>query len=72
MAYTATQAHVEKKSVFTSVFGFADRFFQALVEANTRASEIRELQDMSDRQLADIGLAREDIVRRVYTKNTVA
>lgn len=66
MAYTSTQAHTQKTSIWASVSSGISTFFAALVEANSRAVEVQQLQAMSDRQLADIGLDRQDIVSRVF------
>ena len=41
-------------------------FFRRVADAQNRSEAVNGLQALSDRQLADIGIAREDIVRYVY------
>ena len=41
-------------------------FFNAYVEAASRCDRIAALSALSDEQLAERGLAREDIVRHVF------
>lgn len=47
---------------FNSIAGFFDR----LVASKNRSAAVHSMQELSDRQLADIGLNRADIVRHVY------
>ncbi len=41
-------------------------FFERLSDAQNRTATVKALQNLSDRELSDIGIAREDIVRHVY------
>ena len=47
---------------FNSIAGFFDR----LAASKNRSVAVSRMQELSDRQLADIGLNRADIVRHVY------
>lgn len=42
------------------------RGFNRYIETLSRARELERLNALSDRQLADMGLRREDIVRHVF------
>ncbi|AML53169.1 DUF1127 domain-containing protein [Falsihalocynthiibacter arcticus] len=66
MAYASTEILAQKKSIWASVANGFSVFFTALIKANSRSAEIERFQKMSDRQLADIGLQRDDIVRHVF------
>lgn len=66
MAYVTTQIPVEKKSLLASISNAVGVFFASLTEANARAEKANRLFAMSDRQLSDIGLKREDIASRVF------
>lgn len=50
------------RKIFDGIAGF----FISLTEAQSRAAEMNRLNDMSDRQLADLGIEREDIARHVF------
>jgi hypothetical protein len=41
-------------------------FMLDMAEANSRSHMIQDLNNKTDRQLADMGIAREDIVRHVF------
>lgn len=62
---TQTGDTVAKTSFFASIKTAISRFFNALSEARRRSEEIACFQNMSDRQLADIGMTRETIVAYV-------
>lgn len=49
-----------------SLWDSVTSFFESIVEAQSRARAIQTLSEMSDRQLADIGIARENIVQHVF------
>lgn len=57
-------------AVFTGVLARAwDRLAQAMIaygDSRSRAAELHSLEAKSDRELADIGLKREDIARHVF------
>uniref|UniRef100_UPI004048D7A7 DUF1127 domain-containing protein n=1 Tax=Yoonia sp. TaxID=2212373 RepID=UPI004048D7A7 len=42
------------------------RYVEAVIAARGRSEEIARLQNMSDSQLADIGIERQDIVKIVF------
>lgn len=67
MAY-ATQ-HTASASVFSAVQHFFASIGNALVmvaEANPRMKKVHALQRMTDAELAERGIKREDIVRVVF------
>ncbi len=67
MAFVTTQENIAPRgNLLKSVGAAISRYFTAYMEAKSRSVEIQHLQSMSDRQLADMGLKREDIVRRVF------
>ncbi|MEY8096412.1 DUF1127 domain-containing protein [Falsihalocynthiibacter sp. S25ZX9] len=66
MAYASTELLAQKKSIWASVSNGFSAFFTALIESNSRSDQVERFQNMSDRQLADIGLDRDDIVRHVF------
>lgn len=48
---------------------FFARFTKALghiIAAQNRSTDVARMRNLSDRQLADMGLVRDDIVRHVY------
>lgn len=51
---------------FAAVTNAALGFFVRLAETQDRSATVWALQQRSDRELADIGITREDIVRHVY------
>ena len=68
MAFVSTQDHTHVRgNILKSVGAAISRYFVASMEAASRSTQIQALQSMSDRQLADIGLKREDIARHVYS-----
>ena len=42
------------------------KFFIAMAEANSRSQTVKMLQSKTDRQLADMGIKRADIVAHVF------
>ncbi|QBF30590.1 DUF1127 domain-containing protein [Thalassococcus sp. S3] len=70
MAYTSTQTGG------TSVFGLIGQFFSvignalvALGDANSKVRQLEALNALSDAELAERGLRREDIARTVFMNN---
>ena len=70
MTTTAINA---RSSVLTGARAQLDRFFSsvgqgfnAYLESQGRVEEIERLSSMSDKQLAEMGLRREDIPRYVF------
>ena len=67
MAFYTNPIDTERKAspaftFFSAIAGFFDR----LAAAQNRSAEVQRMQELSDRELADIGLNRKDIVRHVY------
>ena len=65
MAYVATQKYTAKPSIFTALVQSVQNGFAAFIEARKTVAEIHALESLSDRQLADIGIRRDEIARRV-------
>ena len=55
-----------EKSAAHQFFGGIAAFFERLMEAQTRSNEVRRMQNLSDAELAKLGVSRENIVRQVY------
>jgi len=67
MAFFSDIPAAQDRPAFFAAFSTAVlAFFTRLSEAQNRSAAVYELQKRSDRELADIGIAREDIVRHVY------
>lgn len=64
--FTESISSRPRSSAAMSFFGAIASFFDRLADARNCSLAVQRLQDLSDRELADIGLAREDIVRAVY------
>lgn len=60
-----TDTHSERGAAVT-FFGAIAGFFDRIADAQNRSVEVQRMQRLSDRELADIGINREDIVRYVY------
>lgn len=68
MAYTATTTDFSAKHSFLARIGDAIKSFaSAYVEARSRQGAIAALEAMSDKELAERGIEREDIVRHVFS-----
>ena len=63
---TNTYGHISLGKTLAKPFVAIGHFLVKLGEANSRAKTVQRLNDMSDAELARIGLAREDIVRHVF------
>ncbi len=55
-----------RPSFLKAAFGAIGGFFTAVMDANSRQDQVQRLNAMSDQQLADFGVRREDIVRYVF------
>lgn len=72
MAYQHTQSHHGAEIAQTiwdgtkAVFTFVATFFFSIAEANRRMHQVEVLQSKSDKELAALGLRREDIARHVF------
>ncbi|MCV6824655.1 MULTISPECIES: DUF1127 domain-containing protein [Halocynthiibacter] len=65
MAYVATQKYDAKPSIFSALIQGVQNGFTSFAEARKLAADAQELEALSDRQLADIGIRRDEIARRV-------
>ena len=61
-----THAHAAGNGAIAAIRSTFGTFFRRLADAQNRSEAVNRLQALSDRQLADIGIARDDIVRYVY------
>lgn len=61
--YTET---VSRPSIWTRVARAVSGFFACVIEAQSRSREMQRLQEMTDRQLQDMNIKREDIVFHVF------
>lgn len=67
MAYiTDTHFVAPVRGVFSKAVKAISAFFVQAEEANGRTRIVAVLNNKTDRELADIGIAREDIVRHAY------
>lgn len=67
MAYTATNSDfTASHPIYARVLHALKSFGTAYVEARSRQGEIAALEAMSDAELAERGIARQDIVRHVF------
>jgi len=63
---TDTNIVAPTQNVFAKIAKALGRFIIDMAEANSRSQTIAILNSKTDRQLADMGIAREDIVRHVF------
>lgn len=63
---TDTGSAAAKPSFFATVKDIIANSFDVVMMAHGRSEDIARFQNMSDRQLADIGIARDDIVAHVF------
>lgn len=61
-----TDFAVSTPSFFQNLTASIGSFFSAVIEARGRQDQIQALEDLSDVELANLGLRREDIVRHVF------
>lgn len=64
--FSDTTTAQDRPAFFAAFSNRVVAFFERLAEAQNRTAAVNALQNLSDRELADIGIAREDIVRHVY------
>ncbi len=57
---------VTRPSFLKTALGVIGGFFAAVMDANSRQDQVQRLHTMSDKQLAEFGVRREDIVRYVF------
>lgn len=63
---THSVAPISLGKIFAAPFNAIGRFFVAVMENNSRIKRVDALNALSDEQLAERGLRREDIVRHVF------
>ncbi|SFK96314.1 DUF1127 domain-containing protein [Shimia haliotis] len=63
---THSTAPISLGKILTAPFRAIGRFFVAIMENNSRVQRVDALNAMTDEQLAERGLRREDIVRHVF------
>lgn len=64
--FSDTPAAQGRPAFFAQLSTRVAAFFHRLADAQDRTDAVQKLQQLSDRQLADMGIVREDIVRHVY------
>ncbi|MDP5085315.1 MAG: DUF1127 domain-containing protein [Yoonia sp.] len=64
--YTDTIATRTKASSGFAFFNSIAGFFDRVIASQNRSVEVQRMQRLSDRELEDIGVNRDDIVRYVY------
>ena len=64
--YSDTTSAQDRPAIFASFANAIVAAAERVTAAQNRTATVRALQQRSDRELADIGIAREDIVRHVY------
>ncbi len=68
MAHVATQsAHWSPRAAISGVLASIGGFLTSVALANSRFQKVQELQALSDEQLAERGMKREDIVQAVFS-----
>lgn len=68
MALTDTHsvAHNSLGHIITAPFRAVGNFLVAIMESNSRVQYVDRLNEMSDEQLAERGIKREEIVQHVF------
>lgn len=64
--YTDTIDHSAKPRRSKTVLTVVTDVFSRFIAAQSRSLDVQRMQHLSDRELADMGLNRDDIVRHVY------
>lgn len=64
--FSDTPAVASRPSIFAAFAAKIADIFHAMVQAHDRTDAVQQMQALTDRQLADMGVARDDIVRYVY------
>ena len=64
--YTDTIASRTRTSAITATLVRISVFFSRMIETQNRSIDVQRMQDLSDAELAKMGLNRTDIVRHVY------
>jgi hypothetical protein len=68
MAHAATHsAHWSPLAAIAGVFSAIGGFFTSVAMANARYQQIIELQNLTDEELSERGLTRDEIVHHVFS-----
>ncbi|MGB1235976.1 MAG: hypothetical protein ACPG5U_09595 [Planktomarina sp.] len=63
----ANFANVETStSIVSRVLGTVGNFFVSIADAQSRSAEFKALNELSDKELSEIGLGRHDIAQHVF------
>ena len=65
--YADTPKTNSKRSLLNRAQSHISAAFSSLMAGQNRTADVELLENLSDRQLADIGMVREHIVRDVYS-----
>ena len=69
MAYTTKAVHLEHSGIRRQLdhfFASIGQGFNSYLEAHAHAAEIEKLSAKSDKELAELGISRDQIVRYVF------
>lgn len=64
--FTDTVSAQPQTGILSKVGASIASAFNRIIEAQDRSHEVRRLEALSDIQLAEMGIARQDIVRHVF------
>jgi len=64
--YTNEIEPPRKQNAFNGIFEAMGRMFESIADAQSRTDAVNRMQDMSDAELAKLGVSRNEIVRYVY------
>ncbi len=62
----AETTHVHGGNIFASIGNAIVRSMTAIAEADSRVRRVQQLQAMSDAELAERGISRDEIVHHVF------
>ncbi len=67
MAYTTANTAADRSgNPLTTAFAAIGNWLISISESTARARRVEQLQNLSDAQLAELGIKRQDIVRHVF------
>jgi uncharacterized protein YjiS (DUF1127 family) len=64
--FSETPSAQDRPAFFAKFFAGVMAFFDRLMIAQSRTTDVDALRALTDRELSDLGIARQDIVRHVY------
>ncbi|KJZ19902.1 DUF1127 domain-containing protein [Loktanella sp. S4079] len=64
--FTDTVSAQPQPGILSKIGATIASAFSRIIEAQDRSDEVRRLNDMSDAQLAELGIKRNEIVRHVF------